>query len=247
MPAGPSGPAQPGVITAAVAATTAAGTAARAAARAAAPRGAAGRPARDGRHSSAAHPAISANSKTPLVTSSGPAGSAWCRSGPNGRPAVRDAAYTATTAAFPAMASSSQGRDGRHSSTAGQISWAHATTRKNTPYSASCAKCSNTTAKCRAAAPADSAARPPRKYGRTVPASVRASSPARTRVLMPLLICVVPPLNLENPASCRRSEAIACYSLRVYTQQLYTERIYSADGRVLPREPKSADGTDLPQ
>src|SRR6185437_10623143 len=50
MPAGPSGPAQPGVITAVVTAITAAGTAASAVTRAA-PRGAAGRSASDGRHS----------------------------------------------------------------------------------------------------------------------------------------------------------------------------------------------------
>src|SRR6266849_1267677 len=163
MPAGPSGPAQPGVITAVVAAITAAGTATSVAARATAPRRAIGRSARDGRHSSAAHPTISPNSRTQLTTSSAPTDSAWCKAGPNGRPTVRDATYTAITMAFPAMPSQSQSLDGRHSRTAGQITWAQEITRKKTPYSVYSAKCSNTTAKWMAAAPMESAARPPRR------------------------------------------------------------------------------------
>src|SRR5262249_9305478 len=185
MPAGPSGPAQPGVITAVVAAITAAGTAASEAARATALRRATGRSARDGRHSSAAQPAISPNSKTQLTTSSAPTGSAWCKSGPNGRPTVRDATYTAITMAFPAMPSRSHSRDGRQSRTVGQIIWAHEITRKKTPYRAYSAKCSNTTAKWIAAALAESAARPPRRYGRTVGGPAWTSSPARTGVLVP--------------------------------------------------------------
>ena len=118
MPAGPSGPAQPGVMTAVVAAITAAGTATSAAARATAPRRATGRSARDGRHSSAAHPMIRPNSRTQLTTSSAPTDSAWCKSGPNGRPTVRDATYTAITMAFPARPSHSHSRDGRQSRTA---------------------------------------------------------------------------------------------------------------------------------
>ena len=39
------------------------------------------------------------------------AGSGLCRSGPNGRPTVRDATYTAMTIAFPVMPSQSQTRD----------------------------------------------------------------------------------------------------------------------------------------
>ena len=69
MPAGPSGPAQPGVITAVVAAITTTGTATSAAALATAPRRATGRSASDGRHSSAAQPTISPNSRTQLTTS----------------------------------------------------------------------------------------------------------------------------------------------------------------------------------
>src|SRR5579862_8960979 len=92
MPAGPSGPAQPGVMTAVVAAITATGTAISAATRAKAPRRATGRSARDGRHSRAAQPTISPNSRTQLTTSSAPIDSGWRKSGPNGRPAVRDAA-----------------------------------------------------------------------------------------------------------------------------------------------------------
>src|SRR6185437_2109181 len=134
MPAGPSGPAQPGVITAVVAAMTATGTAASAAALARAPRRAAGRLARDGRHSSAAQPTISANSRTQLITSRAPTSSGLCRSGPNGRPTVRDATYAAMITALPAMPSQSQSRDDRHSKrTTGHISWAHEITRKKTP------------------------------------------------------------------------------------------------------------------
>src|ERR1700722_17169284 len=133
MPAGPSGPAQPGVITAVVAAITATGTAARAAARAKALRGATGRSARDGRHSSATETAISPNSSTQLTTSRAPTDSELCRSGPNGRPAVRDATYTAMTAAFPAMPSHSHSRDGRHSRITGHIICAQEITRKKTP------------------------------------------------------------------------------------------------------------------
>jgi hypothetical protein len=103
MPAGPSGPAQPGVIAAVVAAITAAGTATSVATRATVPRRATGRSTRDGRHSSAAHPTISPNSRTQLTTSRAPTDSPWCKSGPNGRPTVRDATYTAITMAFPAM------------------------------------------------------------------------------------------------------------------------------------------------
>ena len=121
MPAGPSGPAQPGVITAVVAAITAAGTATSAAALTKAPRRATGRSAREGRHSSAAHPTISPNSRTQLTTSSAPTDSGLCTSGPNGRPTVRDATYTAITIAFPPMPSHSQSRDGRQSKTAGHI------------------------------------------------------------------------------------------------------------------------------
>src|SRR5579863_9501217 len=91
MPAGPSGPAQPGVITAVVAAITATGTAASAAVVARGPRRGAGRSASDGRHSSAAQPAIRRASRTQLITSSAPTLSALCRSGPNGSPTVRDA------------------------------------------------------------------------------------------------------------------------------------------------------------
>src|SRR5215470_4601222 len=198
MPAGPSGPAHPGVITAVVAAITAAGAAASAASRATGPRRATGRSASDGRHSTAAHPAIKANSKTQLITSSAPTGSAWCRSGPNGRPVLRDAAYTAITMAFPAMPSHSQGRDGRHSRIAGQISWAHAITRKKAPYKAYSAKCADMTAKWIAAAPTDSAARPPSRYGRTVAGPMRASSPARTEVLMLRSSSVVPLCGSED-------------------------------------------------
>src|SRR5579872_2523174 len=88
MPAGPSGPAQPGVMTAVVAAITATGTAASPASLAPAPRGATGRSSSDGRHSSAAHPAIRAASSTQLATSSAPTPSTSCRSGPNGSPVV---------------------------------------------------------------------------------------------------------------------------------------------------------------
>src|SRR5580693_5316895 len=80
MPAGPSGPAQPGVMTAVVAAITATGTATSAATRATAPRRATGRSARDGRHSSAAHPTISKNSRAQLTTSRAPTDSVLCRS-----------------------------------------------------------------------------------------------------------------------------------------------------------------------
>src|SRR2546430_5422852 len=85
MPAGPSGPAQPGTITVVVAATTKAGTAATLA-RAARPRRRTGRSARDGRHQSAAHQAIRANSRNTLTPSRPPNGSAWPASGPTGQP-----------------------------------------------------------------------------------------------------------------------------------------------------------------
>ena len=91
MPAGPSGPAQPGVITAVVTAITAAGNAARLAMAANPVRRRTGRSASDGRHSSAAQPAIRASSRMVLTTSRAPNGSVWPLSGPNGRPVVRDA------------------------------------------------------------------------------------------------------------------------------------------------------------
>src|SRR5215470_4099028 len=175
MPAGPSGPARAGVITAAVTATTKAGTAARLATRATGPMRRTGLSASEGRHSSAAHPATRASSRTVLTTSSPPTGSVWPTSGPSGRPVVRDATYTATTRAFPARPSHSHSRDGRHSTTAAHISWAQEITRKNTPYSAYSAKCSNMTAKWIAAAPADSEARPPRIYGLAVVGVARSS------------------------------------------------------------------------
>ena len=106
---------------------------------------------------------------------------------------MRDATYTAITMAFPAIPAHSQSRDGRHSRTAGQISWAHEITRKKTPYSVYSAKCSNTTAKWMAAAPADSAARPPSRYGRIVAGPVRTSLPARTGVLIPPMLGGRPP------------------------------------------------------
>src|SRR5215469_14074209 len=161
MPAGPSGPAQPGVITALVTAITATGTATRAAALAKAPRRATGLSAMDGRHSSAAQPTISKNSRTQLTTSSAPTDSALFRSGPNGRPTVRDSTYTMMMIALPAMPSDSQRRDGRQSRITGQISCAQEITRKKTPYRVYSAKCSNTTAKWMAAAPTESDARPP--------------------------------------------------------------------------------------
>src|SRR5579862_5743293 len=89
------------------------------------------------------------------------------------------------TPAFPAMPSHSQSRDGRQIRTAGQISWAHEITRKKAPYSAYSSKCSNTTAKWMAAAPTESDARPPRRYGRIVGGLVPASLSSRTRVLIP--------------------------------------------------------------
>src|ERR1022692_885978 len=135
MAAGPSGPAQPGVITAVVAAITAAGTASMAATAAKALRRRTGRSARDGRHRSAAHPAIRVNSRIPVTTSRPPTGSGWCTSGPIGRPVLRDATYTARTRAFPAMPSDSHSRDGRHTTAAAQIIWAQEMMRKNTPYS----------------------------------------------------------------------------------------------------------------
>ena len=188
MPAGPSGPAQPGVITAVVAAITATGTATSAAAVATAPRRATGRSASDGRHSSAAQPAIRPNSRTQLTTSSAPTDSGLCRSGPNGRPTVRDSTYTTMMMAFPAMPSDSHSRDGRQSRTAGQISCAQEITRKKTPYRVYSAKCSNTTAKWMAAAPTDSAARPPSRYGRTVAGRARTSWSAWTGVLIPRML-----------------------------------------------------------
>src|SRR5499427_10376731 len=87
--------------------------------------------------------------------------------------------------AFPAAPSQSHGRDGRHSTKAAQISWAQEITRKNAPYRAYCAKCSNTTAKWIAAAPADSEARPPRIYGLAVAAGARTSSSVKTGALIP--------------------------------------------------------------
>jgi hypothetical protein len=98
---------------------------------------------------------------------------------------VRDAVYTAITMAFPAMPSHSQSRDGRQRRTAGQITWAHEMTTKKTPYSTHSMKCSNITAKWMDAAPTESAARLPRRHGRTVAGSVRTSLPARTGVLNP--------------------------------------------------------------
>src|ERR1035438_1168243 len=118
MPAGPSGPAQPGVITAVVAAITTVGTASMAATAAKVPRRRTGRSARDGRHKSAAHPAIRANSRIPLTTSRPPTGSGWWMSGPIGKPVLRDATYTARTTVLPAMPSHSHSRDGRHTTTA---------------------------------------------------------------------------------------------------------------------------------
>src|SRR5262245_34908964 len=184
MPVGPSGPARAGVITAAVTATTKAGTAARLAARANGPMRRTGRSASEGRHSSAAHPAIRASSRTVLTTSSPPAGSGLPASGPIGRPAVRDATYTTMTRAFPARPSHSHSRDGRHSTTAAHIIWAQATTRKNAPYRAYCAKCSNMTAKWIAAAPTDSEARPPRIYGLALADVARTSWPVKAGALM---------------------------------------------------------------
>jgi len=99
---------------------------------------------------------------------------------------VRDATYTAMTMAFPAMPSHIHGRDGRQSRTAGHIIWAHEITRKKMPYRVYSAKCSNTTAKWIAAAPTESAARPPRTYGRALTAgSALTSSLNRTPVLIP--------------------------------------------------------------
>src|ERR1035438_5220249 len=118
MPAGPSGPAQPGVITAVVAAITTVGTASMAATAAKVPRRRTGRSARDGRHKSAAPPAIRANSRIPLTTSRPPTGSGWWMSGPIGKPVLRDATYTARTTVLPAMPSHSHSRDGRHTTTA---------------------------------------------------------------------------------------------------------------------------------
>jgi hypothetical protein len=61
------------------------------------------------------------------------------------------------------MPSDSHSRDGRHSTSAAQISWAQAVTRKNTPNKVYSAKCSKMTVKWIAAAPADSEATPPRR------------------------------------------------------------------------------------
>src|SRR5215468_4265227 len=133
MPAGPSGPAQPGVITAVVTAITAAGTAASAAMAAKPVRRRTGWSASDGHNKTAAHPAISANSMIPHTTSRPPNGSVWPLSGPNGKPVMRDARYTAKMMAFPAMPSHSHSRDGRHITTAAQIIWAQAMIRKKTP------------------------------------------------------------------------------------------------------------------
>ena len=123
-------------MTAAVTTTTKAGTAAMLTAVPMVPKRRTGRSASEGRHSSAAHPAITASSRTALTTSSPPAGSGLPTSGPIGKPVVRDATYTTTTRAFPARPSHSQSRDGRHSTTAAHIIWAHAMTRKNAPYRA---------------------------------------------------------------------------------------------------------------
>src|SRR5215472_16767423 len=87
--------------------------------------------------------------------------------------------------AFPAMPSDSHSREGRHSTTAAQISWAQETTRKNTPYRAYSAKCSNMTAKWIAAAPTDSEARPPRIYGLAVGGVARTSWSVKTGALIP--------------------------------------------------------------
>src|ERR1700745_3486152 len=86
------------------------------------------------------------------------------------------------------MPSHSHGRDGRHSSTAGHISWAQDSTRKKTPYSAYSAKCSKVTAKWMAAAPADRAARAPARDRRTVAGGVRAWPPVTTGVVMPRML-----------------------------------------------------------
>ncbi len=106
-----------------VTAITAAGTATRLAMVPAVPRRRTGRSARAGRHSSAAHPAISATSRTTLTTSRPPTASGLLMSGPTGRPTVRDATYTAMMIALPSMPSHSTARDGRHSTSAAQISW----------------------------------------------------------------------------------------------------------------------------
>ncbi len=68
-----------------------------------------------------------------LTRSRAPNGSVWPLSGPNGRPVVRDAKYTATMIAFPAMPSHSHGREGRQSTTAAQIAWAQEMIRKKAP------------------------------------------------------------------------------------------------------------------
>jgi hypothetical protein len=86
--------------------------------------------------------------------------------------------------AFPPIPAHSHGRDGRHTRTAGQISCAQESTRKKTPYSVYSWKCAKTTAKWMAAAPTDSAARAPSRYGRIVTGPVRTSVSARTGVLM---------------------------------------------------------------
>jgi hypothetical protein len=88
--------------------------------------------------------------------------------------------YTARTAAFPVMPSHSHSRDGRHSRTAGQISWAQERTRKKTPYSVESLKCSKTTAKWIAAAAADSDERAARRYGLVVADTTWVFSFART-------------------------------------------------------------------
>ena len=133
MPAGPSGPAQPGVITAVLSAIAKAGKAARLAMPAKPVRRRTGRSRRDGRHSSAAQPAIRATSKMTLTRSSAPNASVWPLSGPNGNPLRREAKYTATMIALPSMPSHSHGRDGRQSTTAAQIAWAQEMMRKKTP------------------------------------------------------------------------------------------------------------------
>ena len=188
MPAGPSGPAQRGVITAEVTAITKAGTTARLTAAAKVPRRRTGWSASDGRHKSATHPAIRASSRVALTTSRLPTGSGLPTSGPTGSPVVRDATYTAMTRAFPAVPSHSHSRVGRHSTTAAQIIWAQAMTRKNTPYRVYSAKCSNMTAKWIAAAPTDSEAKPPSRYGLAVASLVRALSSAKTGVLIPSML-----------------------------------------------------------
>jgi hypothetical protein len=86
------------------------------------------------------------------------------------------------------MPSHSNSRDGRHSTTAAQIIWAQEITRKNAPYKAYSAKCSNMTAKWIAAAPTDSDARPPRIYGLAVAGVARTPWSLTTGALIPRML-----------------------------------------------------------